>query len=115
MGNRIALNGFGRLGRLTLMGQALPYLYPFTRRKIEEDIESLKEAINDADAKRRELRMYPKKNIRALESPESVVTNTIVDTSDLPNPRYHDRTFPKDYYKRKKAKLRQQRQSRRKK
>ena len=35
-----------------------------------------------------------------------------VDTNDLPKQRYHDRTFPKDYWKKKKAKRRKQNQSR---
>lgn len=35
-----------------------------------------------------------------------------VDTEDLPKERYHDRTFPKDYWKKKKAKRRIQKQSR---
>lgn len=38
-----------------------------------------------------------------------------VDTNDLPNERYHDRTFPKDYWKKKKAKRRIQKKSRRQK
>ena len=35
-----------------------------------------------------------------------------VDTEDLPKERYHDRTFPKDFWKKKKAKRRIQKQSR---
>lgn len=35
-----------------------------------------------------------------------------VDTEDLPKERYHDRTFPKDYWKKKKARRRIQKQSR---
>lgn len=38
-----------------------------------------------------------------------------VDTEDLPKERYHDRTFPKDYWKKKKAKRRIQKQSRKRK
>lgn len=38
-----------------------------------------------------------------------------VDTEDLPKERYHDRTFPKNYYKKKKKKRRMQKQSRRQK
>lgn len=45
--------------------------------------------------------------------PESAVTDAVVDTSGLPNARYHNRTFPKDYAKKKKAKRRQQKQARR--
>ncbi len=35
-----------------------------------------------------------------------------VATEDLPNERYHDRTFPKNFWKKKKAKRRIQKQSR---
>lgn len=35
-----------------------------------------------------------------------------VDTENLPKERYHDRTFPKDYWKKKKARRRIQKQSR---
>lgn len=45
--------------------------------------------------------------------PESAITDAVIDTSGLPNARYHDRTFPKDYVKKKKAKRRQQKQARR--
>ena len=38
-----------------------------------------------------------------------------VDTEDLPKERYHDRTFPKNYYKKKKKKRRMQKQSRKRK
>lgn len=38
-----------------------------------------------------------------------------VDTEDLPKERYHDLTFPKDYWKKKKAKRRIQKQSRKRK
>ena len=38
-----------------------------------------------------------------------------VDTEDIPKERYHDRTFPKDYWKKKKAKRRIQKQSRKRK
>ena len=38
-----------------------------------------------------------------------------VDTEDLPKERYHDRTFPKDFWKKKKAKRRIQKQSRKRK
>ena len=38
-----------------------------------------------------------------------------IDTSNLPKERYHDRTFPKNYWKKKKAKRRMQNQSRKQK
>lgn len=51
--------------------------------------------------------LFEKKDVPPLD--------VIVDTNDLPNERYHDRTFPMDYIKKKKAKRRIQKQSRRKK
>jgi hypothetical protein len=59
--------------------------------------------------------MYPAADIREfrLKQPDSIVTDTLIATSGLPNARYHDRTFPKDYAKKKKAKRRQQKQARR--
>ena len=53
-------------------------------------------------------------NSYTIHLSESDVTDIVVDTSGLPNARYHDRIFPKDYAKKKKAKRRQQKQSRRK-
>lgn len=50
-------------------------------------------------------------NPLAIHLSESDVTDIVVDTSELP--RYHNRIFPKDYAKKKKAKCRQQKQSRR--
>ena len=38
-----------------------------------------------------------------------------IDTSNLPKERYHDRTFPKDYWKKKKAKRRIQKKSQKRK
>ena len=115
MPHKIALNGFGRVGRLALMAQTLPLIPPGAKRVFEDGIESLKDVINEKDNRYVSLRMYPTPTSREfkLRPPESVVTDAVVDTSDIPNPRYHDRTFPKDYYKKKKAKRRQQKQARR--
>lgn len=115
MPHKIALNGFGRLGKLALMTQTLPLIPPGTKRVIEDGIESLKDVINEKDNRNVSLRMYPTPTSREFElrPPESVVTDVVVDTSDIPNPRYHDRTFPKDYYKKRKSKRRQQKQARR--
>lgn len=115
MPHKIALNGFGRLGRLALMAQTLPLMPPRAKRVFEDGIGSLKDVINEKDNRNISLRMYPTENIREFElrPPESIVTDVMVDTSDLPNARYHDRTFPKDYAKKKKAKRRQQKQARR--
>ena len=113
MPHKIALNGFGRVGRLALMAQTLPLMPPGAKRVFEDGIESLKDVINEKDNRNVSLRMYPTPTSREfkLRPPDSVVTDAVVDTSDLPNARYHDRTFPKDYYKRKKTKRRQQKQS----
>ena len=115
MPHKIILNGFGRLGRLALMAQTLPLMPPGIKRVFEDGIESLKDVINEKDNRNASLRMYPTPTSWEfkLRPPESVVTDVVVDTSDIPNPRYHDRTFPKDYYKAKKAKRRQQKQARR--
>lgn len=115
MPHKIALNGFGRLGRLALMAQTLPLMPPGAKRVFEDGIESLKDVINEKDNRNVSLRMYPTPTSREFElrPPESVVTDVMVDTSDLPNARYHDRTFPKDYAKKKKAKRRQQKHARR--
>ena len=80
-------------------------------RLFQEAAESLQEAIGDADI----LRKYPTECVREfkMRPHESVVTDVVVDTSDIPNTRYHDRMFPKDYDKKKKAKRRQQKLSRR--
>lgn len=45
--------------------------------------------------------------------PDTAVTDTRID-EDIPKARYHDRVFPKDYTKKKKAKRRAQKQARRK-
>ena len=115
MPHKIALNGFGRLGRLALMAQTLPLMPPGEKRVFEDGIESLKDVINEKDNRNVSLRLYPTPTSREFElrPPESVVTDVVVDTSDIPNQRYHDRTFPKDYYKKKKTKRRQQKQARR--
>lgn len=115
MPHKIALNGFGRLGRLALMAQTLPLMPPGAKRVFENAIESLKDVINEKDNRNVSLRMYPTPTCMEfkLRPPESVVTDAVVDTSDIPNPRYHDRTFPKHYDKKKRAKRRQQKQARR--
>ena len=50
---------------------------------------------------------------RLFELPDSAQSRIEIDTTDMPNPRYHDRTFPKHYDKKKRAKRRQQKHSRR--
>lgn len=115
MPGKIALNGFGRLGRLALMAQTAPLISQKADRVFKQGLESLKDAVADTDRRSGSLRMYPTADIRdlSLKPPDSIVTDAVVDMSDLPNARYHNRTFPKDYAKKKKAKRRQQKQARR--
>lgn len=115
MPHKIALNGFGWLGRLALMAQTAPLISQKADRIFKQGLESLKEAVADTDRRSASLRMYPTADIRvfSLKPPDPTVTDALVDTSGLPNARYHDRTFPKDYAKKKKAKRRQQKQARR--
>jgi len=58
-------------------------------------------------------------NLLLTEKLKDIISRTPikvdVDTEDLPKERYHDRTFPKDYWKKKKAKRRIQKQSRKRK
>ena len=115
MPGKITLNGFGKLSSLALLAQAAPLISKKADRVFKQGLESLKEAVEDADKRSVSLRIYPTADFREFEwkTPKSVVTDILVDTSDLPNVRYHDRTFPKDYAKKKKAKRRQQKQARR--
>ena len=122
MPTKIPVNGFGRIGKLSLTATAWPYLLEGQRRMLTQNmkVQELRE-IEEIDRRHgldREAQTYAltrkPDNSYVFYPPESVVTDVVVDTSDIPNPRYHDRTFPKDYYKKKKAKRRQQKQSRRK-
>lgn len=111
MPHKIALNGFGRLGKLAIMAQTIPLMPPKAREVFEEGIESLKEAINEADERRRGFRMFPTDDAMVfVKKPEFAVTDVKVD--DMPKARYHSRIFSKDYFKKKKAKRRNQKQSR---
>ena len=115
MPGKIVLNGFGRLGRLALMAQTAPLISQKADMVFKQGLESLKETVADADRRSVSLRMYPTADIRefSIKPPNLKVTDDLVDTSGLPNARYHDRTFPKDYAKKKKAKCRQQKRARR--
>ncbi len=55
----------------------------------------------------------PEECILPRQLPDSAQPRIEIDTTDMPNPRYHDRTFPKHYDKKKRAKRRQQKHSRR--
>lgn len=121
MPTKIPVNGFGRLGKLSLMATAWPYLLAGERRMLtrsmkEQELCELDEIDRrhglDREAQTYVLTRKPD-NSYVFHPPESAVTDAVVDTSDLPNARYHDRTFPKDYAKKKKARRRQQKQSRR--
>lgn len=142
---KIPLNGFGRLGRLAfmssigadslsyaelketaekLMGPTLPTV--FVPKDLFEHIPpkliSEQEAIHHCIIKpteRIEARLPIMDNLALAEKLKDMIDRmpikVDVDTEDLPKERYHDRTFPKDYWKKKKAKRRIQKQSRRKK
>lgn len=113
MPNKIALNGFGRLGKLALMAQTLPLMPPQASKVFEEGLASLQDVVNDADRRNMRIRMYPTDDSKVFKlKPKTPPTDAFVD-GDLPKERYHDRTFPKDYIKKKKAKRRNQNQARR--
>lgn len=57
---------------------------------------------------------YREECVRRFEMPERAELGVHIDTSDLPNPRYHDRIFPKHFDKKKKTKRRMQKHSRHK-
>ena len=79
---------------------------------------SVQEAINDyiIQTESMEARMPILDNLALAEKLKDMISRippkVEVDTNDLPKQRYHDRTFPKDYWKKKKAKRRKQNQSR---
>lgn len=121
MPTKIPVNGFGRIGKLAIMAQTWPYLLEGQRRMLTQNmkVQELRE-IEEADRRHgldREAQTYAlirkSDNSYVFHPPESIVTDALVDTSDLPNARYHDRTLPKDYARKKKAKRRQQKRSRR--
>ena len=123
MPTKIPVNGFGRLGKMVMMAQAWPYLMEGQRRMLTRSMkEQEQRELDEIDRRHgldREAQIYAlirkPDNSYVFHPPESAVTDAVVDTSDLPNARYHDRTFPKDYAKKKKAKRRMQKQSRKKK
>ena len=123
MPTKIPVNGFGRLGKMLAMAQTWPYLMESQRRMVTQSMKEQErrdiEEINrlhglDREAQKAYVLSRKPDNSYTIHLSESDVTDIVVDTSDLPNARYHDRIFPKDYFKKKKAKRRQQKQSRRK-
>lgn len=142
---KIPLNGFGRLGRLAIMSSigADSLSYAELKETAEKLMESTlptvfvpkdlfenippkliseQEAIHHCIIKPTEYvtaKLPITDNLLLTEKLKDIISRTPikvdVDTEDLPKERYHDRTFPKNYYKKKKAKRRIQKQSRRKK
>ena len=142
---KIPLNGFGRLGRLAfmsstgadslsyaelketaekLMEPTLPTV--FVPKDLFENIPpkliSEQEAIHHCIIKPTEYvtaKLPITDNLLLTEKLKDIIKQKSVeigvDTEDLPKERYHDRTFPKDYWKKKKAKRRIQKQSRKRK
>ena len=142
---KIPLNGFGRLGRLAfmssigadslsyaelketaekLMEPTLPTV--FVPKDLFENIPpkliSEQEAIHHCIIKPTErvtVKLPITDNLLLTEKLKDIIKQKSVeigvDTEDLPKERYHDRTFPKDYWKKKKAKRRIQKQSRKRK
>lgn len=123
MPTKIPVNGFGRLGKMLAMAQTWPYLMESQRRMMTQsmkeqerrDIEEI-DRLHGLDREAQKTYVLTRKpdNSYVIHLSESDVTDIVVDTSDLPNARYHNRIFSKDYAKKKKAKRRQQKQSRRK-
>ena len=121
MPTKIPVNGFGQFGKLAMMAQTWPYLLECQRRMLTQSMnEQEQRKLDEIDRRHgldREVQTYAltrkPDNSYVFHLPESAVTDAVVDTSDLPNARYHNRTFHKDYVKKKKAKRRQQKQARR--
>jgi len=106
---------------MVMVAQAWPYLLAGQRKMLtqsmkEQELREIEE-IDHRHGLDREAQTYAlirkPDNSYVFHPHDSVVTDAVVDTSGLPNARYHDRTFPKDYAKKKKAKRRQQKQARR--
>ena len=122
MPTKIPVNGFGRLGKMLAMAQTWPYLMESQRRMVTQSMKEQErrdiEEINrlhglDREAQKTYVLTCKPDNSYTIHLSESDVTDIVVDTSKLPEARYHNRIFPKDYAKKKKAKRRQQKQSRR--
>ena len=92
---KIVLNGFGILGRLPFFSSIGSDSFSYAELKETAENLALAEKIKEI----------------AYKKP----TRIDIDTSNLPKERYHDRTFPQNYWKKKKAKRRMQNQSRKQK
>lgn len=139
---KIPLNGFGRLGRLTFMSSIGADSFSYAELKetaeklaepklptvfVPKDVfESVppniileQEAIHHCIIKPVEYmsaKLPIMDNLSLQESLKQFIKKdpvaVCVDTTDLPKERYHDRTFPKNYWEKKKAKRRIQNKSR---
>ena len=142
---KIPLNGFGRLGRLAFMSSigADSFSYAELKETAEKLFEptlptvfvpkdlfenippkliSEQEAIHHCIIKPTErvtVKLPITDNLLLTEKLKDIIKQKSVeigvDTEDLPKERYHDRTFPKDFWKKKKAKRRIQKRSRKRK
>ena len=120
MPTKIPVNGFGRIGRMAMMATTWPYLLQRAQRLVTQSIEAEElremEEIDRRHGLVRESQTYTltrhPDNSFTFYPKESAITDVCID-GKLPKQRYHDRTFPKDYAKKKKAKRRQQKQARR--
>lgn len=142
---KIALNGFGRLGRFAFMSSI--GADPFSYAELKETAEKLmqptlptvfvpkelfdrvphniiqeQETIHHCIIKPTEHVMANlpiTENLALVDKFKDIVSRKSIridiDTSNLPKERYHDRTFPQNYWKKKKAKRRMQNQSRKQK
>ena len=119
MPKRIPLNGTGRLGRLAMMAPVWPLLMAGERRAFANclEVERLREKdrldrLNGLDrtAQTYALIRQPDDSFK-FKLPDSACCDVHID-GEIPKDRYHDRTFQKDYAKKKKAKRRHQKQGR---
>lgn len=120
MPKRIPLNGTGRLGRLAMMVTVWPYLMMTDARRaltniLEVERQREKDELDrlhgiDRTAQTYALIRQPDDSFK-FKLPDSACCDVHID-GGIPKDRYHDRTFPKDYTKKKKAKRRQQKQGR---
>ena len=123
--HKIALNGFGSIGRLMMQTMPILSYAPEPERRAMQNMidEAQRRDTLEAERKKHELFCNPPSHTLhhdpyqphtfTFHLPESAVTDVRVDDAPVINDRYWNRQFPKDYAKKKKAKRRQQNQSRR--
>mgnify|MGYP007012484145 CR=1 FL=1 len=119
MPKKIPLNGTGRLGRLAMTAQAWSFLMAGYRRALTNILEVERQREEDEldrlhglerTAQTYALIRQPDDSFK-FKLPDSACCDVYID-GEIPKDRYHDRTFPKDYAKKKKAKRRHQKQGR---